>query len=116
MIHTAHLKDAVLCDDDERNSPYNTIRVCSHIHAALDRRLLKICPDTGLVTSDYYTPKQMTQIGIPPGTVLEPLAMVPERRAFLRARINDYEEFEHAKAVHMARKAEQEVENGCGVA
>jgi len=116
LVETAHIIDRVLCTPEQAGDVYNTIRCCAHIHRALDARTIKICPDTGLVTSDYYTQQQMKQLGIQPGTALDPLAMVPERRAFLAARINDYEEFEHTKAAHLARKAKQDAEGDDGVA
>ena len=113
-IVQAHIKDKILCSEAEIGDPNNRFLTCSHLHSMFDQRLFWIDPDTGEVKSNYYNERGLAQIGLPPGTKLPAQTMTPERRWYLKQRLNGYEEFQ--TAAHLAMVAKREAEQAEGQA
>lgn len=111
-VVAAHIKDKVLCSEAEIGDKYNTIKILSHYHSMMDQRLFWIDPDTGEVKSNYYNERGLAQIGLPPGTKLPAQTMTPERRWYLKQRLNGYEEFQTAQHLAMVAKREAEQAEG----
>ena len=114
-VVAAHIKDKVLCSEAEIGDPNNTIKILSHLHSMWDQRLFWIDPDSGQVKSHYYNERGLAQIGLPPGTKLPPQTMTPERRWYLKQRLNGWEQYERERHLAMVARremeAQEEIEN-----
>ena len=92
FIEVCHVVDACLVDDAAViYDPENTIRLHSTLHRAWDSRQMAIMPDGTISTG--FSAKKMALLGLTPRSRLPDAALTPKRVAYLKQRINGWNEF-----------------------